>query len=65
MKIDTFFAELKRRNVYKVAVAYAVVGWEILASKNSRANRQSEMAIYPLSCLNPRWLDRLGRKGDR
>src|SRR5213080_2854107 len=27
MKIDTFFAELKRRNVYKVAVAYAVVAW--------------------------------------
>ena len=22
-----FFAELKRRNVYKVAIAYAVVGW--------------------------------------
>jgi hypothetical protein len=22
-----FFAELKRRNIYKVAVAYAVVGW--------------------------------------
>jgi hypothetical protein len=22
MKIDNFFAELKRRNVYKVAVAY-------------------------------------------
>jgi hypothetical protein len=22
-----FFAELKRRSVYKVAVAYAVVGW--------------------------------------
>src|SRR5919201_1058522 len=22
-----FFAELKRRNVYKVAVAYAIVGW--------------------------------------
>ena len=27
MKIDNFFSELKRRNVYKVAVAYAVVGW--------------------------------------
>ena len=27
MKIDTFLAELKRRNVYKVAVAYAVVAW--------------------------------------
>src|SRR5947207_2537490 len=25
-----FFAELKRRNVYKVAVAYAVVGWLII-----------------------------------
>ena len=24
---SNFFAELKRRNVYKVAVAYAVVGW--------------------------------------
>ena len=25
----SFFAELKRRNVYKVAVAYAVVGWAV------------------------------------
>jgi adenylate cyclase len=25
-----FFAELKRRNVYKVAVAYAVVAWLLL-----------------------------------
>src|SRR6184192_2917470 len=27
MKINNFFAELKRRNVYKVAVAYAVISW--------------------------------------
>jgi len=27
VKIDNFFSELKRRNVYKVAVAYAVVAW--------------------------------------
>jgi hypothetical protein len=27
VKIDNFFAELKRRNVYKVAVAYAVVDY--------------------------------------
>ena len=27
MKINNFFAELKRRNVYKVAVAYAIVAW--------------------------------------
>jgi hypothetical protein len=25
-----FFAELQRRNVYKVAVAYAVVGWLLI-----------------------------------
>jgi len=27
VKLTNFFAELKRRNVYKVAIAYAVVGW--------------------------------------
>src|SRR5438477_13018253 len=27
MKSGNFFGELKRRNVYKVAVAYAIVGW--------------------------------------
>ena len=27
MKINNFLSELKRRNVYKVAVAYAVVAW--------------------------------------
>ncbi len=30
MKSDNFFSELKRRNVYKVAVAYAVVGWLVI-----------------------------------
>src|SRR5207244_9448734 len=30
VKIDNFFAELKRRNVCKVAVAYAVVGWFVI-----------------------------------
>src|SRR4051812_2628341 len=30
MKIDNFFVELKRRNVYKVAVAYAVVAWLLI-----------------------------------
>ena len=28
--MKSFFAELKRRNVYKVAVAYAVVGWLVI-----------------------------------
>lgn len=30
MNPRSFFAELKRRNVYKVAVAYAVVGWLVI-----------------------------------
>jgi len=30
VKIENFFAELKRRNVYKVAVAYAIVGWLVM-----------------------------------
>ena len=30
MKATNFFAELKRRNVYKVAAAYAVVAWLLL-----------------------------------
>ena len=30
MNSRNFFAELKRRNVYKVAVAYAVVAWLLI-----------------------------------
>ena len=30
MNSRNFFAELKRRNVYKVAVAYAVVAWLLM-----------------------------------
>src|SRR4051812_10627498 len=30
MNSQDFFAELKRRNVYKVAVAYAVVSWLLI-----------------------------------
>ena len=28
--MSNFFVELKRRNVYKVAVAYAVVAWLVI-----------------------------------
>src|SRR5438045_6485360 len=30
MNQGNFFSELKRRNVYKVAIAYAVVGWLVI-----------------------------------
>ena len=35
MKSGNFFAELKRRNVYKVAVAYAVASWLIARAADS------------------------------
>ncbi len=44
-----FFAELKRRNVYKVAVAYAVVGWLIV---------QVATQIFPFLEI-PNWAVRL------
>jgi hypothetical protein len=30
MKVKDLFAELRRRNVYKVAIAYAVVAWLLI-----------------------------------
>jgi len=44
-----FFAELKRRNVYKVAVAYAVVGWVVA---------QIATQIFPFLEI-PNWIVRL------
>jgi hypothetical protein len=35
----SFFAELKRRNVYKVAVAYAVVAWLLFQPGNLERHR--------------------------
>ncbi|MEY2545539.1 MAG: hypothetical protein QOG48_656 [Verrucomicrobiota bacterium] len=49
MKIDNFFAELKRRNVYKVAVAYAVVAWLLI---------QIATQVFPIFEI-PNWAGRL------
>src|SRR5436305_4184333 len=49
MRIDTFFTELKRRNVYKVAVAYAVVGWLLV---------QVATQVFPIFEI-PNWALRL------
>jgi len=49
VKIDNFFAELKRRNVYKVAVAYAVVGWLLV---------QVATQVFPFFDI-PNWAVRL------
>jgi TolB-like protein/Tfp pilus assembly protein PilF len=49
VKVDNFFSELKRRNVYKVAVAYAVVGWVIA---------QIATQIFPFLEI-PNWVVRL------
>jgi adenylate cyclase len=49
MNPGIFFSELKRRNVYKVAVAYAVVGWVIA---------QIATQIFPFLEI-PNWVVRL------
>src|SRR5256712_12355692 len=49
MSSSSFFAELKRRNVYKVAVAYAVVGWLLV---------QVATQVFPFFEI-PNWAVRL------
>ena len=49
MNSGNFFAELKRRNVYKVAVAYAVVAWLLM---------QIASQIFPFFEI-PNWVVRL------
>src|SRR5678815_3994334 len=49
MSERNFFAELKRRNVYKVAVAYAVVAWLLM---------QVASQIFPFFEI-PNWVVRL------
>src|SRR5438094_7156210 len=47
--MNNFFAELKRRNVYKVAVAYAVAGWAL---------SQGIAQVFPVFDI-PNWAIRL------
>ena len=47
--MNNFFSELKRRNVYKVAVAYAVVGWLLV---------QVTTQVFPIFEI-PNWALRL------
>ena len=49
MNIDNFFNELKRRNIYKVAVAYAVASWLLI---------QIATQVFPLFEI-PNWAVRL------
>src|SRR5471030_2908276 len=49
MDLGKFFAELKRRNVYQIAVAYAVVAWLLI---------QVATQVFPFFDI-PNWLVRL------
>src|SRR6266436_6199575 len=49
MNLKEFFAELKRRNVYKVAVAYIVAGWAL---------SQGIAQVFPVFDI-PNWIIRL------
>jgi serine/threonine-protein kinase len=49
MNVHNFFSELKRRNVYKVAVAYAIVSWVLV---------QIATQVFPFLEI-PNWVIRL------
>src|SRR6266436_4440405 len=49
MNLRNFFAELKRRNVYSVAVTYAIVGWLLI---------QIVTQVFPPFEI-PNWAERL------
>jgi adenylate cyclase len=49
MNPGNFFSDLKRRNVYKAAVAYAVVGWLLV---------QIASRVFHFSKI-PNWASRL------
>src|SRR5215472_3288140 len=49
MNSKNFFAELKRRNVYKVAIAYAIVAWLLM---------QIATQVFPFLEI-PNWAIRL------
>ena len=49
MDPKNFFGELKRRNVYKIAVAYAMVGWLVI---------QVATQVFPFLAI-PTWVVRL------
>jgi TolB-like protein/Tfp pilus assembly protein PilF len=49
MNLNNFFAEVKRRNVYKVAVAYLVAGWAL---------SQGIAQVFPVFDV-PNWIIRL------
>src|SRR6478672_13811188 len=49
MNAKNFFAELKRRNVYKVAIAYAVIAWLLM---------QIATQVFPFLEI-PNWAIRL------
>lgn len=49
MNPKTFFGELKRRNLYKVAIAYAIVGWLLV---------QIVTQVFPFLEI-PNWVVRL------
>jgi hypothetical protein len=54
MNAKKFFAELKRRKIYKVAVAYAIVGWLLV---------QIATQVFPQQG-SPLTMGRLDRKPD-
>jgi hypothetical protein len=65
MNLKIFFDELKRRNVYKVAVASALVGWLLIqaATQAFSVLGNSELGCSPGLRDDPRYKNLLTRLG--
>ena len=63
MSRNNLFEELKRRNVYKVAVAYVVVSWLLIqaasillpAGRPRSAAMLTALVLFPLLILGDQW----------
>ena len=49
----SFFSELKRRNVFKVAIAYIVVAWLVMQVADVVLNKKSEFKGGSCSAISP------------
>ena len=65
MNPKIFFGELKRRNVYKVGVAYAVVGWLLIqvATQVFSVPGNSDLGCSPGLRDDPRYKNLLAKLG--
>jgi hypothetical protein len=66
VNLPNFFAELKRRNVYRAAVAYGVVAWFLtqLTTQDRRVIPASAFAAFGANSFTPFFMRKLLHNGN-